>query len=120
MRRSPATGDWRTKAMTVLDRVGAAETRLSASLNLNQISMVAAAEELGAASRDATIWVQANPCPNAKLGTHVMWMLTTCAEVALTAQRAATDPDVDSEAAMGRLGNVLAVIDCHSQTLAAW
>jgi hypothetical protein len=120
MGKQPTTGEWRIKAMNVLDRVGSAETRLSASLSLNQIAMLAAADELEAATRDATIWVQANPCPDVKLGTHVTWMLTTCADVALTAERAVTDPDVETEEAMGRLGNLLAVIDCHSQTRDAW
>ncbi len=120
MGKEPTAGEWRIKAMTVLDRVGSAETRLSASLSLNEISMLAAADELEAATRDAGIWVRANPCPDGKLGAHVAWMLTTCTDVALTAQRAVSDPAVDTTAAMGRLGSLLAVIDCHSQTLDTW
>lgn len=120
MGKEQTAGEWRIRAIKVLDRVGTAETRLSASLSLNQISLLAAADELQAATKDATVWVRANPCPDVKLGTHVTWMLNTCADVARTAQAAITDPTVDTEAAMGRLGNLLAVIDCHSQALDTW
>ncbi len=47
-------------------------------------------------------------------------MLHTCAEVALTAQRAITNPGTDVEGVIGRLGDLLAIIDFHSQTLDAW
>ena len=47
-------------------------------------------------------------------------MLSTCAEVALTAQRAITDPSSDAEAVIGRLGDLLAIIDFHSQILDDW
>lgn len=120
MGKEPTAGEWRIRAMRVLERVGTAETRLSASLSLNEISLLAAADELLAATKDATVWVRINPCPDTKLGTHVKWMLKTCDDVAYTAQAAVTDPTVDTEAAMGRLGNLLAVIDCHAKTLDTW
>jgi len=114
------TDQWRIKAMGVLRYVTAAETRVSASLSLNDVAILAAADELEAATRDAMVWLAANPSPDLKLGTHIAWMLRTCGEVALTAQNAVTDPSIDVDVAMGRLGNLLAVIDCHSQTLDAW
>ena len=69
--------------------VSAAERRLSASISVNKITVLAAADELQAASTDATVWLTSNPCPDAKLRAHVAWMLNTCAEVALgrTARR---------------------------------
>jgi hypothetical protein len=112
--------EWRIKAMVALQRVTASETRLSRSMSISDMAILAAADELEAATRDATIWMRANRCPDSKLGTHVTWMLNTCAEVAHTAQKAMTDPTTDIEVAMGRLGNLLAVIDCHSQTLDTW
>ena len=119
--RTPTADEWRTKAMVELERVTAAERRFSQSITLNnEVTMLAAADELQAATRDATVWRLANPCPDSKLGTHVAWMLTTCMEVALTAQRALTDSSADVDEAMGRLGLLLAVIDFHSQTLDAW
>ena len=119
--RIPTAQQWRLSAMAELQRVTTAERRFSASITLNnEIAMLAAADELQAATRDATVWRMANPCPDSKLGTHVAWMLTTCMEVAITAQRALTDSRVDTESAMGRLGLLLAVIDFHSQTLDAW
>jgi len=120
MSREPMADEWRDKAMTALQRVTAAERRFSGALHVNEITTLAAADELEAATRDARVWVKANPCPDLKLGTHVTWMLNTCAEVALSTQRAISDPDVDTDAVMGRIGTLLAVIDFHSQTLDAW
>jgi hypothetical protein len=120
MTKDPNAREWLTRAMVVLERVTSAECRFSASLSINEVTMLAAADELEAATRDARAWMKSNPCPDVKLGTHVSWMLNTCAEVATTAERAVSDPETDTEAAMGRLGNLLAVIDFHSQTLDAW
>jgi hypothetical protein len=120
MRKDPSTYRWRIQAMTVLQRVTAAERRFSASVHVNRITMLAAADELEAATGDARAWVVANPCPNPKLGAHIAWLLGTCTEVALTAQRAVAGPFADTELVMGRLGDLLAVIDFHSETLDAW
>jgi hypothetical protein len=120
MSREPIADEWRDQAMTVLQRVTLAEQRFSGALHLNEVTTLAAADELEAATRDARIWVKANPCPDLKLGTHVTWMLNTCAEVALSTQRAITDPLMDAQAVMERIGTLLAVIDFHSQTLDAW
>ena len=54
------------RAMAVLQRVTAAERRLSASISVNKITMLAAADELDAATRDARMWMEANPCPDAR------------------------------------------------------
>ncbi len=120
MNREPIADEWRDQAMAVLQRVTAAEQRFSGALHLNEVTTLAAADELEAATRDARVWVKAHPCPDLKLGTHVTWMLNTCAEVALSTQRAIIDPSLDSRAVMDRIGTLLAVIDFHSQTLDAW
>ena len=57
------------------------------------------------------------PCPDPELGGRVGLMLSTSAEVALTAQRALTDPTADIEAVFGRLGDLRAIIDFHSERL---
>jgi hypothetical protein len=111
---------WRAEALHVLQRVTAAEQRFSAALQRSEVTTLAAADELEVATRDARVWVRANPCPDLKLGTHVTWMLNTCAEVSLSTQRAITDPHVDAESVLDRIGTLLAVIDFHSQTLDAW
>ncbi len=116
----PTAVNWRIRAMTVLHRVTAAERRFAASVKVNKVTMLAAADELESATRDAKAWVAVNPCPDPKLGAHVAWMLDTCVEVALTAQRAVIGPFANVELVMERLGNLLAVIDFHSQTLDAW
>jgi hypothetical protein len=111
---------WRIKSTSELGRVTAAERRFSASLKVNHVTILAAADELGAATRDATTWVEANPCPDLELGGRVALMLKTCAEVAFTAQRVITDPSRDTQAVIGRLGDLLAIIDFHSETLDTW
>jgi len=111
---------WRIKATTVLGRVAEAEGRFSGSLSVNDVAALAAADELAAATRDATAWTEANPCPDLALGSRVALLLGTCAEAALVAQVALTDPSADSGAVAGRLGELLALVDFTSQTLDAW
>ncbi len=82
--------------------------------------MLAAADELQAATRDAMVWVTANPCPDPNLSDHMARMLSACAEVALSAQRAATDPVGEIHKTMGRVGDLLALIDFHLRTLDRW
>lgn len=103
-----------------MQRVTAAERRFSTSIIVNELTMLAAADELEAATRDATGWLTANPCPDVKLGAHIAWILTTCTEVSLATQRAVTGPYAGTESVMGRLRELLTVIDFHSVTLDAW
>jgi hypothetical protein len=118
--RDPTTEHWLIKATSFLGRVTDAESRFSVSMSVGEITMLAAADELEAATREARVWLAANACPDPALGSRVSLMLSTCAEVALTAQRAITDPTADVAAVVGRLGDLLAIIDFTSQTLEAW
>ena len=97
-----------------------AEHRLSASLKMNRATMAAAADELWAASRDATAWIVENACPDVELGGRVAQMLNTCADAALTAQRAITDPLADTKAVIRRLGYLLRIIDLQCRALDDW
>ncbi len=111
---------WRMKAMSTLQRVTAAERRFAASIRINEITMLAAADELEAATKDARVWLSGNRCPDPKLGAHLDWMLSTCTEVALTAQRAVTGPFASTIDVMERLADLLTVVEFHSQTLDTW
>jgi len=111
---------WRIRAIAVLQRVMATQRRFSESMRVNKVTMLAAADELDAATRDATAWLAKNPCPEAKLAAHVAWMLNACTEVALAAQRAVTGPFAGTQADMDRLRDLLTVIDFHSETFDAW
>jgi len=111
---------WLIQAAVVLRRVTGAERRFAVSLKVNEVTMLAAADELGAATRDATSWIAANVCPDLELEGRVVLMLDTCAEVALTAQRAVISPLAATEAVLSRLVDLLAVIDFHSQALEDW
>jgi len=110
---------WRIKATAVLQRVAEAESRFSASMRVNEVTMLAAADELQAATWAAKLWTTVNACPDEELDGHIALMLNTCAEIALTAQRAIFDPSANKEAIVGRLEDLVAVIDCQPQTLGA-
>ena len=114
---------WRLRTTTLeLNRVTATDRPLSASTTLNnRTAMLAAADEMQTATRSATVCPPPNSCPDSKLWAGDAWLLNTSAEVALTAQRAATDWAVadrvaDSEV-MGRIGDLLELLDTHSHLL---
>jgi serine/threonine protein phosphatase PrpC len=112
--------EWRMKAMAVLYRVTAAERRFTASMRVNEITVLAAADELEASTRDAGAWLGAHPCPDERLGAHLRGMLDTCSEVASTAQRAIIGHTGDTAAVMSRLNELLTVIDLRWESLDAW
>jgi hypothetical protein len=114
------TKHWLMKATTVLQRVADADSRFSASIAVNKVSLLSAADELQVATWDATLWTAMHACPDVELGERVSLMLNTYAEVAITAQRAMTDPSSDTESTLARVGDLLAVVDVQSQTLDAW
>ncbi len=119
MAREPNILQWRIDAMSILHSVTAAERRLSASMRVNTITMLAAADELEAATMDATTWLTAHPCPESGLRAQVAWVLNSCEEAALTARRAASDPLAYTDETIVRVRGLLAAIDYHSEGLNA-
>jgi hypothetical protein len=115
----PTTRLWFAKATTVLQRVVDADSRFSASMKANRVTMLSAADDLQMATRDATLWTTMNTCPDAELGERVALMLNTYAEVALTAQRANADTSMESEATIDRLEDLLAIVNVQSRMLDA-
>jgi hypothetical protein len=111
---------WLIKASTALYPVSAAVHRFSASLRVTEVTMLAAADELQAATWDAKRWMAANACPDVELRGRVVLLLKTCAEAALTAQRAIFDPAADTQAIIGRLCVLVSIIDLQSQALDDW
>jgi hypothetical protein len=111
---------WITEATPVLRRVTKAKTRFSAAMNLNQVTTLAAADELQAATIEAMLWVMDNHCSDVRLDTRVALMLNSCAEVAQTARRAIVHPSGDLNAVLERLVNLLAIVDFRPQSLSAW
>ena len=114
------TAAWRKRGGDILGYVRAAERRLSGSLGLNDVMVLAAADGLSAATKVATAWLAANPCPDPGLGLRTARMLNNCAEVALTAQRVETDPQSDTETVKSRIENLAAVIRVDELALDAW
>jgi hypothetical protein len=84
------------------------------------VTLLAAADELHAATKNATIWLVANPSPDERLWSHVAWRVNTLTEIAHKAQRAVTDPSVDKAAAVGQLRYLLTIFDFQSETLDTW
>jgi hypothetical protein len=111
---------WLIKAKPALRRVAGAERRFAVSLAVNEVTMLAASDELAAATRDAMAWMAINTCPDLELGSRVAQMLMTCAEVALTSQRAVSHPSGGTRAIMDRLSNLLAIIEIHTYALDNW
>jgi hypothetical protein len=111
---------WRNAAARTLERVTVAERRFTVSLGASDITLLAAADELHAATKDANTWLVANPSPDERLRSHVVWSLNTLTEVALKAQRAVNDPSVDREIVVGRLRYLLTIFDFHSERLDTW
>lgn len=62
----------------------------------------------------------ANLCPDPRLWARNAWLLNTSSEVVFTARRAATDPEADIETAMGRLGDLLGLIETNSHLMNCW
>ena len=120
MREAPSELQWRIRAMTELNRAREAESRLSCVLGHSSMGVLAAADEVQAAAREATVWLTANPCPVSALGAYVARILNTYAELALYAQRSATDPSANLEEVRSHLRDLLAVIVFYSQTLDDW
>jgi hypothetical protein len=112
--------DWRKRGQQAFGCVASAERRLSVSLHLNDVSMLAAADELWSANKGATAWLAANPCPDSQLGRQIERMLNNCAEVALTAQQVATDPLWDTDTVRRRIGHLATVISLDARALETW
>ena len=68
MDKDPTAQHWLMKATGVLGRVTGAESRFSASMNVNDVTMLAAADELEVATREAMVWTSANACPDLEVG----------------------------------------------------
>ncbi len=64
---------WLIEASPALSFVTGAVRRFSASLKVNEVTALAASDELGAAARDATAWMATNACPDMELGLRVAW-----------------------------------------------
>jgi hypothetical protein len=116
----PSIPMWRKGGQQVFACVASAERRLSVSLHLNDVSMLAAADELWAANKAATAWLAAHPCPDPQLGRQIERMLNNCAEVALTAQQVATDPLWNTDTVRRRIGHLATVISLDARALETW
>ncbi len=113
------TQQWLVKAAAALRRVATAKVRFSAAMSVNRVTMLAAADELEMATKEAMAWVAGHPCPDEEVGGRVALILNICTAVAFTAQRALIHPSGNIHATFGRLGDLMAAIDFHSQTLGA-
>jgi hypothetical protein len=117
---TPTDNHWIIQATPVLRRVTNAKSRFSAAMNINRVTMLAAADELHAATVEAMVWVMDNHCSDARLDSRVALMLNSCAEAAHTARRAINHPSGDPDAVLERLASLLATVDFRPQSLTAW
>jgi hypothetical protein len=113
----PTTKQWRLMANPDLGRVSSAERRFAMSVSHSKAAMLAAADELDAATRDAATWLTTHPCPDANLGDQVGRFVNMCAEIADTARWSGASPLADTLWNMSRLEALLSVIDRQVETL---
>jgi hypothetical protein len=113
----PTTKQWRLMVTPDLIRVSSAQRRFAKSASHSNAAMLAAADELDAATRDAMTWLTAHPCPDSNLGDQVAGFVDTCAEVAITSRWFVASPLADTHSVMSRLGALLSVVDRQVQKL---
>lgn len=111
---------WLLRSSAVFARVTSAQSRFSASLGMHGAPILAAADELEVATRDARAWMRANLCPDRDLASQAKLMLNTCAEVAHFAERAIIDGSIEPRTILGRLSGLLAVINVQARELDDW
>lgn len=116
----PSARDWIIRAAPVLRRVSHAKTRFSVAMHVNRVTMLAAADELQAATLDAMVWMMDNHSSDLRVDGQVSLMLHSCAEAAHTARRVITHPSGDLDAVLVRLANLLAAVDFGPQSLKGW
>ena len=87
-----------------------AERRLSGSLRLNDVTVLAAADGLSQRTRSQLPGWRPTRALTPDLDCRWQRMLNNCAVVAPTAQRVETDPQSDTETVRSRIENVAAVI----------
>jgi hypothetical protein len=62
---------WRLMVTPGLSRVSSAQRRFAVSLGHSKAALLAAADELDAAARDATTWLTTHTCPDSNVGDEV-------------------------------------------------
>jgi hypothetical protein len=112
------TKQWRLMVTPDLVRVSSAQRRFAKSASHSKAAMLAAADELDAATRDAMTWLTAHPCPDSNLADQVAGFINTCAEIAVTSRWFVASPLADTHSVRSRLGALLSVVDRQVQKLA--
>src|SRR3974390_136054 len=116
----PTTKQWRVMVTPDLVRVSSAQRRFAMSASHSKAAMLAAADELDAATRDAMTWLAAHPCPDSNLADQVAGFINTCAVIAITSRSCVASPLVDTHSVMSRMGALLSVVDRQVQKLVVW
>jgi hypothetical protein len=110
---------WRIGVAWYMQHVATAASRLYASMWVNTTTMLAAGDELQAATKAAGAWFSANPCPDQMLGGFVADFLNTCGETALTAQLL-VEVDTAQADVRRRLVELLTLVDAQSRAFPTW
>jgi hypothetical protein len=109
--------DWLAQAGPVLRPVLVSGRRVAESLSRNTVALLAAADELEAATRQATRWVARVICPDMRLEGEVATILNTCARMVEIAHEAIPGSTPDIGFAVDRIRDLVDIVDYHSETL---
>jgi len=116
----PTLMQWRSQVMGDLERVRTAESRLASSMGGGRAAVLAAAEELGVATREAMMWLAENPRRDPSLSAKVARVLKAYTALERAAHEIAAYPDLEPQQARNRLRDLISVVDFQSQKLNAW
>jgi len=111
---------WHARALADVERVRTAESRLVGALGAGETAVLAAADEVEVATRDAMAWLRSNPMADPALAARVRRMEKAYAALERAAHELAAYPGLEPIEARGRLRDLISVVDFQSEKLSPW
>jgi hypothetical protein len=111
---------WHSRALADVERVRTAESRLVSALGAGETAVVAAADEVEVATRDAMAWLVDNPVSDSVLAARVARMVKAYAALEGAAREMALYPRLEPREARARLSGLISVVDHQSEKLNPW
>ena len=116
----PTPMQWHARALADVERVRTAESRLDRALGAGETAVLAAADEVEVATRDAIVWLASNPVADPALAARVQRMGKAYAALERAAQELAAYPALEPVEARARLRDLISVVDFQSEKLSPW
>lgn len=116
----PTPMQWHARALADVERVRTAESRLDRALGSGETAVLAAADEVEVATRDAMVWLASNPMADPALAARVQRMGRAYAALERAAHELAAYPALEPVEARARLRDLISVVDLQSEKLSPW